>query len=154
MNLKNAPGIIVIILIGILIGLGAYSFIYAKGYSYLSDDPKACINCHIMQANYDSWSKSGHQYVAKCNDCHLPHGNIAAKYAVKALNGFNHGWAFTFQNFHEPIQIKDLNRKVALQSCLNCHQPMVQAMDIGAHKGTEENVKNCLHCHRGVGHGQ
>lgn len=150
MKIQSILSISSVILVSILIGLGAYSFIYARGYSYLSDDPKACINCHIMQDNYDSWSKSGHQYVAKCNDCHLPHGSIVGKYAAKAMNGFHHGWAFTSQDFKEPIQLKDSSRQVTQQSCLKCHSPMVQAMDIG-HKN--DDVKNCLHCHRSVGHG-
>ncbi|HND85948.1 MAG TPA: NapC/NirT family cytochrome c, partial [Pseudobdellovibrionaceae bacterium] len=59
-----------------LVGLGIYVFIYAKGYSYMSDDPQACINCHIMRENLDTWSKSTHHHVAKCNDCHLPHNII------------------------------------------------------------------------------
>jgi hypothetical protein len=25
-----------------------YTFVYAKGYSYLTNDPGACANCHIM----------------------------------------------------------------------------------------------------------
>lgn len=153
MKVQETANIITFVLIGVLLGLGAYSFIYAKGTSYLSDDPKACVNCHIMQANYDSWSKSGHQHVAKCNDCHLPHGNIVGKYAVKAMNGFAHSWAFTLQNFHEPIQIKEFSRHVTQQSCKSCHQPMIQAMQTSAHANSQDS-QNCLHCHRSVGHGE
>lgn len=137
------------VIFGVVIGLGCYSFIYARGYSYLSDDPKACINCHIMNENMDSWIKSSHHHVAKCNDCHLPH-NLVGKYAVKALNGFGHSTAFTLQNFPDPIRIKEHSLNVVKNSCLSCHQPLVQAMNHGggrAHEGT-----NCLHCHRDVGH--
>ena len=42
------------VLAGALIGLGAYTFVYAKGYSYLTNDPRACANCHIMRDHYDA----------------------------------------------------------------------------------------------------
>ena len=31
---------------GILTAVGGYTFVYAKGYSYLTNDPAACANCH------------------------------------------------------------------------------------------------------------
>jgi nitrate/TMAO reductase-like tetraheme cytochrome c subunit len=34
--------------VGLVVGVGAYTFIYAKGGSYLTDNPAACANCHIM----------------------------------------------------------------------------------------------------------
>jgi cytochrome c nitrite reductase small subunit len=148
-NKTNALGILILILFGVVFGLGCYAFIYAKGYSYMSDDPKACVNCHVMRENLDSWQKSSHHHVAKCNDCHLPH-NIVGKYAVKAMNGFAHSAAFTMQNYPDPIRIKEHSLKVVKNSCLSCHQPMVQAMvQTGSHPN--ENT-NCLHCHRSVGH--
>ena len=35
-------------LLGIPGGVGAFTFVYAKGFSYLSSDPRACVNCHVM----------------------------------------------------------------------------------------------------------
>jgi cytochrome c nitrite reductase small subunit len=32
--------------LGLAVGLGAYTFVYARGYAYLSNDPAACANCH------------------------------------------------------------------------------------------------------------
>jgi hypothetical protein len=46
--------------LGLLIGLGGYTFIYSKGYSYLTNNPAACANCHVMRAQYDAWLKSSH----------------------------------------------------------------------------------------------
>lgn len=43
---------------GVAFGLGADIFLYAKGYSYLTNNPAACANCHVMQAHYDAWMKS------------------------------------------------------------------------------------------------
>jgi cytochrome c nitrite reductase small subunit len=43
--------ILTALLIGLAVGLGGCTFIYAKGYSYLTNNPAACANCHVMQAN-------------------------------------------------------------------------------------------------------
>lgn len=145
----NRPEFWLLICFGLVIGLGSYSVIYAKGYSYLSDDPNACINCHIMRENLDTWSKSTHHHVAKCNDCHLPH-NIVGKYAVKALNGFNHSAAFTLGNYKDPIQIKEHSLNIVKNSCVSCHGEMTQALN---HLNNNKNeTSDCLHCHRSVGH--
>ena len=36
-------------LVGIVIGLCGYILYLSKAHSYLSDDPKACVNCQIME---------------------------------------------------------------------------------------------------------
>jgi cytochrome c nitrite reductase small subunit len=43
------------ILAGAMIGLGGYTFVYAKGHSFLSNDPQAYTNCHVMNAQYDGF---------------------------------------------------------------------------------------------------
>jgi cytochrome c nitrite reductase small subunit len=68
--------------------------VYARGGSYLTDDPAACANCHVMREQYDGWIAASHRAVAVCNDCHTPPG-LLGKYATKARNGFWHSVAFT-----------------------------------------------------------
>src|SRR4051812_22832611 len=75
--------------VGIAAGISAFTFRYAEGLSYLSPDPRACVNCHIMRSEYDSWQKSSHHTAAVCIDCHLPHEFIP-KYIAKAENGWRH----------------------------------------------------------------
>jgi cytochrome c nitrite reductase small subunit len=133
--------------VGIAAGLGAYTFLYAKGYSYLTNDPQACVNCHVMRDQYDGWVKSSHRSVAACNDCHTPPG-LVGKYATKARNGFWHSFYFTTGNFHEPIQITARNRDVTEQACRKCHAQIVLAIE-GAH---EAGRTRCLRCHSSVGH--
>jgi cytochrome c nitrite reductase small subunit len=133
------------IAVGIAGGVGTYTFHYAKGASYMTDDPKACANCHIMHEQYDGWLRSSHRNVAVCNDCHTPKGYVA-KYIVKADNGWHHSYAFTTGDFHEPIQIKERNRRVTEQACLKCHQDMAHAMTAGPEK------LSCIRCHWDVGH--
>lgn len=134
---------------GTLAGLGTFTFGYAKGFSYLSSDPAACANCHIMQDYYDTWQKASHHHVAACIDCHLPH-DFVGKYISKADNGFFHSLAFTLDNFHEPIQIKPRNRRITQNNCVACHQDTVHEM-MPAQTGGE--MASCIQCHADVGHG-
>lgn len=133
--------------LGIAIGLGSFTFVYAKGGSYLTDDPSACANCHIMNEQYAGWQKSSHHQVAVCNDCHAPH-SFFGKYFTKALNGYHHSLAFTTGEFHEPIGITARNERITQGACRSCHFQVVQAID--PHPDTGE--LSCIGCHRGVGH--
>jgi len=80
--------------LGVLLGLGLFTFIYAEGFSYFTTDPKACANCHIMNSEYDSWVKSSHHIAATCVDCHLPHA-LVPKLVAKGVNGYHHSKGFT-----------------------------------------------------------
>lgn len=138
----------VAVVMGMLAGLGAFTFGYGQGASYLSNNPANCANCHVMQDHYDSWQKSSHKDVATCNDCHVsPHP--VGKWITKADNGFFHSLAFTTNQFHEPIQIKPRNRAVTQQACLKCHQDFVHNM-LPTRPGGD--MLNCITCHSDVGH--
>jgi len=143
-------GILLTVFLGTVAGVGMYTFDYAEGLSYFSPDPAACANCHIMQPQYDSWQKSGHHHVATCVDCHLPH-TFVAKYWAKAANGYHHSKAFTFQDFHEPILIKEKNAEILQANCVECHQNMVHHLGLGSESSPE--AVSCVHCHASVGHG-
>lgn len=132
--------------LGAAVGLGLYTFVYAKGYSYLLDDPAACANCHVMNPQYDGWIKSSHHAVATCNDCHTPHG-LVGKYVTKAINGWNHSLAFTTGSFHEPIRATAMNERIARQACAKCHQPILESMHVGS-----DEARDCVQCHDAVGH--
>ena len=140
--------IAVALLLGSLMGLGAFTVSYGEGSSYLSNDPTACINCHVMQSHFDSWQKSSHHHVAVCNDCHLSHDPIG-KWVTKADNGFFHSLAFTTGNFDEPIRIKPRNRRVTQNACLDCHDGLVNHMRPAQRGG---DMLLCIKCHDDVGH--
>jgi cytochrome c nitrite reductase small subunit len=135
-------------IIGLASGIGSYTFLYAKGISYLTDNPAACANCYIMREDYDGRITSSHRAVAVCNDCHTPEGFIA-KYTTKASNGFWHSFAFTTGRFPEPLRIKPHNRAIAEQACRKCHQDIVEAIE-----GLHQQARNllCIRCHKAVGH--
>ena len=142
------PALALWALLGSLAGAGTVTVVTSGAMSYLSDEPKACVNCHIMREQYDGWQKASHHGHATCNDCHTP-TTFFAKYWVKSENGYWHSKGFTLQDFHEPIRIREKNTKVLLNNCVRCHASLVG--DLGAHAGGE--TMNCVRCHAKVGHG-
>ena len=151
---RTVLAVILGIALGTAVGIGGFTFSYAKGAAYLKDDPAACANCHVMNEQYDAWLKSSHRSVAECNDCHTPH-EFVPKYAVKAINGFNHSFAFTTGLFHEPIQIKGFNRVVTENACRKCHASIVEAIETppaGHEQVAQSEQLQCLTCHNSVGH--
>ena len=141
---------VIAVLTGALVGMGAFTFHYAEGFSYFSSDPKACVNCHIMRPQFDSWQKASYHAVATCVGCHLPHTGLA-KWIAKADNGYRHSRAFTFQDFHEPIMITESNSRILQDNCLSCHGGLLH--DIVAGSTSDPDATRCVHCHRSVGHG-
>lgn len=146
---------------GVLIGLSGFTFHYASGLSYLSNDPAACANCHVMNDVYDAWQKGPHHAEATCNDCHVPR-SFFAKYLAKGMNGYHHSTGFTFQSstpdepgarrvFDEPIRIKAKNSQILQDNCLRCHGDLVH--DVVRGSTWDEGAIRCVQCHNAVGHG-
>lgn len=148
-NIRPVLTAIVFALLGVLVGLGGYTFYYARGASYLSDDPNACANCHIMREQLASWQKSSHHNVATCNACHTPH-DLVGKYATKIENGYQHSRAFTFQDWHEPIRMRETSERIVLHNCQDCHRQMVSQLP--EHMVEPNAPVNCITCHRDAGH--
>jgi cytochrome c nitrite reductase small subunit len=159
-------------LVGMAAGLGVFTFGYARGYSYLTNDPAACANCHIMSEHFAAWSKASHHAVATCNDCHTPH-NLLGKYAVKGMNGFWHSFYFTTGRYPDPLRITERNRTVTEHACRYCHAEITDAIDHGpgtisaAPETRRANLLrlspprapqragepiSCIRCHKYVGH--
>ena len=111
MDWQTVRNVMIGVAFGVIVGIGGFTFIYAQGYSYLTNDPRACANCHVMREQLDGWVKSSHRAVAGCNDCHTP-PDFVGKYYTKARNGFWHSFYFTTGGFHEPIRINEFNRGV------------------------------------------
>jgi cytochrome c nitrite reductase small subunit len=144
-----AGAILLAVLVGVAAGIGGFTFVYANGGSYLTDDPRACVNCHVMTDQFQAWQVSSHRAVAACNDCHTPSSSLWSKYFVKALNGYHHSSAFTTGRFHEPIAISKRNRAVTEQQCRACHAELVASIDT-VH--SERDALSCTRCHASVGH--
>jgi cytochrome c nitrite reductase small subunit len=160
--------LIAAVLVGLAAGIGAYTFAYARGWSYLTDDPAACANCHIMGEHFAAWTKASHRAVAGCNDCHTPK-SFVGKYATKASNGFWHSYYFTLGGFPDPLRATPGAQRVTEQRCRDCHAAITEqidppartrhvalAGDVGATaQATAAHADpsaRCVRCHRYVGH--
>lgn len=149
-RLHLTQGIILGVALGLAIGVGAYTFVYAQGYSYLTDNPAACANCHVMNEQYSGWLKSSHRNAAVCNDCHTP-PQFVGKYMTKARNGFWHSYYFTTGWFEDNIRISEHGFEVTEKACRKCHQEIVDAIE-GRHAEANDSQLSCIRCHRSVGH--
>jgi len=146
----------VIILLGAMAGLSLYAMVESKAISYLSDDPKTCVNCHVMTPQYTTWLKSSHREWATCNDCHVPQDNFFKKYAFKAKDGFYHASVFTTRGEPEVIRMKEAGVEVVQNNCIRCHEDQVTDARLSAtvegHKEARTERK-CWECHQEVPHG-
>ncbi len=136
-------------LVGMAAGLALFTFGYARGYSYLTNDPQACANCHVMAEHYAAWTKASHRPAATCNDCHTPH-DLVGKYATKAQNGFWHSFYFTTGRYPDPLRITRRNHEITEHACRKCHEEIVEAIE--AHTPRKADETSCVRCHRTVGH--
>ena len=148
--MTNRAVLIAAVLIGTSLGVGAYTFVYARGYSYLTNNPAACANCHIMQDHFDAWTRASHRAVAVCNDCHTPPGFLP-KYITKAQNGFWHSFYFTTGRYPDPLRITPRNARVTETACRTCHGELTESIDVGP-RGTAGTRVPCAACHSEVGH--
>ena len=60
-----AAGILIAVAVGLAAGLGGYTFVYARGASYMTNDPRACANWkHCSESPWSSgpgaWFDSPH----------------------------------------------------------------------------------------------
>ncbi len=158
-KLKPPPKwkVTVIVLIGIFTGLSAFIFHASKASSYLSDKPETCINCHVMAPQYITWSKSSHENVATCNDCHVPHNNFFNKFYFKGKDGFRHAKAFSLRTEPQVIYIKEEGAEVVHQNCIRCHENQINDpklnMQVKNRRKHFEDRK-CWECHKEVPHGR
>lgn len=143
------------ILLGILFGLIIYVFYISNAYSYLSDNPDTCVNCHIMKPQKATWAHSSHRERTVCNDCHVPHNNVINKYYFKAKDGLRHATIFTLGNEPQVISIKEDGKGVVQKNCIRCHfniNENVSSM-ITYSDWMKNNGKLCWECHTDIPHG-
>ncbi|MFP4527487.1 MAG: cytochrome c nitrite reductase small subunit [Candidatus Kapaibacterium sp.] len=145
------------IVAGMLVGFAALAFHISNASSYLSDDPRVCINCHIMAPHYVTWMHSSHREWATCNDCHVPQENFVRKYYFKAKDGMRHATVFTLRNEPHVIMLNEAAKTVVQNNCLRCHiQQMgpVSAANVSGKNYMTGQGKLCWDCHRLTPHGR
>lgn len=146
-----------VIVFASMIGLGIFTLKVSNATSYLSDDPQTCVNCHVMTPHYMTWNKSSHREIAHCNDCHVPHDNVANKYFFKAKDGLYHAYVFTTRQEPQVIKAKPASVAVIQNNCVRCH--MDQVTDPKASTFVANHIQNrtdrtCWECHNEVPHGK
>jgi len=150
--------IIAIIFGGIICGLGGYTAYASRFGSYMSDDPAACVNCHIMAPYYATWNHSSHARNTTCNDCHVPHDNAAKKWWFKGMDGMRHAAIFTMRGESQVIQATDKSASVIMDNCVRCHEQLntefVKTGRISYHQAEAGAGKACWDCHKEVPHGK
>lgn len=147
----------VITLIGVIVGLGFYILYISNAVSYLSDDPKACVNCHVMTPQYATWERSSHGKVATCNECHVPQDNFVNTYLFKAKDGLRHATMFTFRLEPQVMRIKDAGKEAVQRNCIRCHSNQIHPIALRAinNRSVEDQRPGyCWDCHREVPHGR
>ena len=140
-------------LAGLVVGLGGYTFYVSRAWSYLSDEPAVCLNCHLMASPYQAWEKSSHAVWATCNDCHVPQDNIFRKYAFKAMDGLYHAAVFTVGGEPQVVRARPGSGEVVMENCIRCHSPLVtEFTKMEAGRALAGETKACWDCHTQVPH--
>lgn len=148
---------VVLMVMSIFLGIFSYLIYISRAWSYVSDEPGTCVNCHIMAPQYATWQHSSHREVANCNDCHVPHDYVANKYYFKAKDGLRHATVFTLRAEPDVIFIKEEGKNVVINNCMRCHSEL---FDHGIFSQTKtkqkpvENTRACWDCHRETPHGR
>jgi cytochrome c nitrite reductase small subunit len=147
----------IVILWSVFFGMGLFVMKVSNAFSYLSDDPKACINCHIMTAEYSTWMHGSHGRDTKCVDCHIPHENVVLKYLFKANDGLRHATMFTLRLEPQVIKMHEAGQDVVQRNCKRCHYNQLQnvsALNVNLKNYEHGQGMLCWKCHREVPHGR
>ncbi|MBR2233713.1 MAG: cytochrome c nitrite reductase small subunit [Prevotella sp.] len=150
--------IVLLVLAGVVCGLvGLFMYLLRAHTYFIGDNPSACVNCHIMTPYYATWSHSSHGRDATCNDCHVPHQNLAVYYGFKAMDGLKHTAYFLAHAERQAPKAEDLTGQVVMDNCIRCHTQLNQEFVTTGRKGymqqQREGGKVCWDCHRNVPHG-
>ena len=148
-------------LLSVLAVLGVFANLVheSKALSYLSSDPKVCINCHPMTTHYETWQHSSHRTRATCVDCHLPRDSFFNKMLAKSKDGYRHSMAMTLKTYGPNLRITDDAARRIQDNCIACHQEVVSQMQANSALYDKESDKTvimgrrCWECHRGLPHG-
>lgn len=148
---------VVAVLLGAIVALGVYMAKLANVASYLTDDPRACINCHVMTTEYITWKHSSHREVASCNDCHVPHDNVFKQYAFKAKDGLYHATIYTLRAEPQSIIMHEAGQQAVQNNCIRCHMDQVTDAKMTSWVSSHQNDRldrTCWECHRETPHGR
>lgn len=149
--------VLAIIITGVIVGGGALTLYMLRADTYLTDDPAACVNCHIMGPYYATWFHSSHSRNATCNDCHVPHENAVKKWVFKGMDGMRHVAVFLTHGEKDVVRANGESSEVIMNNCIRCHTQLntefVSTGRIDYMMSQVGEGKACWDCHRDVPHG-
>lgn len=122
--LSKRQKMITALIAGVVAGGGLYFLYLLRAHTYLTDEPSACVNCHIMSPYYATWMHSSHSRNATCNDCHVPHENFVKKWTFKGMDGVKHVAAFLTSSEPQVIQAHPASSQVIMNNCIRCHEQL------------------------------
>jgi cytochrome c nitrite reductase small subunit len=108
-----------------------------------SEQPAFCVQCHVMESQFDAWSHAGAHRRKMCVDCHLPNQNAAIHYIWKAIDGMKDVAVFYSGAVPERIELTAHGGEVVQQNCIRCHEQTVRFVN---------PERKCWECHRRVMH--
>ncbi|MCI0499005.1 MAG: hypothetical protein L0Y36_04915, partial [Planctomycetales bacterium] len=88
------------------------------------------------------WQRGSHGRVTVCNDCHVPHEMLLAKYAFKAMDGARHSAVFTLRREPQVLMLSEGAVPVVQQNCLRCHQNQFEMIRLA-----DSTQQTCWSCH-------
>jgi len=142
---------------GVAAGLGLYTAYASRIFSYLEDDPAACVNCHIMSVSYKSWERDAHSKWTTCKDCHVPQHSKLAALLFDAKDGLHHGAVLLAGK--EPPAPRPLPAaaNVIQENCVRCHTTLTSELVRAGKVSAIDDIKHgkqkaCWECHRHVPH--
>lgn len=108
-----------------------------------SDQPTFCVQCHVMESEYEAWSHAGAHRRKTCVDCHLPNGSAGVHYVWKSVDGIKDVLMFYSGTVPERIRLTAHGEKVLQANCIRCHEQTVSLIN---------HERNCWECHRRIMH--
>ena len=127
MKLQTIQGILLGAIIGIAVGIGAYTLRMPR--VVLPDRQPGGLR---QLPRHARTIRRLAQVVAPrgrdLQQCHTP-ADFIGKYATKASNGFWHSFYFTTGGYEDNIQIRPHSREITEQACRKCHEEIVGAIE-------------------------
>ncbi len=108
-----------------------------------SDKPSFCVQCHVMESQFEAWSHAGAHRRKMCVDCHLPNDNAGIHYVWKAIDGMKDVLIFYSGKVPEHIEVTAHGQEVLQENCIRCHEHTVMLIN---------HERKCWDCHRRVMH--
>lgn len=138
----------------LLIELGVASIVLSAVLSfslYYTSQPSLCKSCHIIKADYQSWTESSHKEVG-CLTCHSKPG--ITSFLTESIKRLNYLAYYVKGPYRRPLKAE-----VSNEACLRCHEETRQGILVSrtirvSHKEILTAGYLCTDCHNTVAHGK